>query len=85
MSKNQITPISLRSNFPPLGTLERLEQEETRIEAMRLAEKLRGLTPEEQIGILAKVDLTLFRELVKIYKPPDWVIDRILGRKIRGR
>ena len=85
MSKNQITPVPFRGNLPPLGALERLEQKETRIEAMRLAEKLRGLTPEEQIGILAKVDLTLFRELAKIYKPPDWIIGRILGRKIRGK
>lgn len=67
----------------PGGILEGLVRKETREEAKRIAERLKGLPPEKQIPILAELDPDTFRALLEFYRPVDWIVERIVGRMRR--
>lgn len=76
-------PIQPWSTDLPANQFDILVTKESMQEAKKRAQTLSRQSPEEQISILSELPVADFRLLLKYYKPQDWMVNRIMGRRRR--
>ena len=65
--------------------LSRLAEAEEESVIKNIAEEIKKMPPESTVDILANMDVDTMRVLLRYYKPPEWILNSIIGRRLRLR
>lgn len=68
-----------------ISQLDKMTTKESDWDALALAASLRDMSEEEQIEMLARLDIDAFRRLLKYYRPNERMVKLIATRRKRLR